>query len=123
MSGIKSGRGKIVGGGGGYLGRRTSSSSTFCWLSAINTSSRPRPDKFRSVSLITMSIKGFLGSSRVRVFRNDEIGFEGLGSIANIFISGGLEEAPMVGSGGWYNDFFYFFIGEGSFCGLAWGSS
>ena len=42
---------------------------------------------------------------------------------ANIFILGGLEEAPMVGSEGWYNDSLSFFIGESSFYGLAWGSS
>ena len=26
------------------------------------------------------------------------------GSTTNMFMSGGLEEAPIVGSGGWYND-------------------
>jgi len=39
-------------------------------------------------------------------------------STANIFISRGLEEAPTVGSGGWYNGSLSFFIGEDSFCGL-----
>ena len=48
------------------------------------------------------------------------IGFGGSGSIANIFMFGGLEEFPIVGSGGWYNGFLSFFIKEGSFCDLAW---
>ena len=42
--------------------------------------------------------------------------------MANIFMSGGLEEAPIVGSGSWYNGSLSFFIGEGLFCGLLWGS-
>ena len=77
LSGTKGGERKISGGGGGSLGRRTSSSSTFGWLSIINTSSRQRSDKSRSVSSITGSTKGSLGSSRVRVLRNDEIAFGG----------------------------------------------
>ena len=37
-----------------------------------------------------------------------------MGFMANIFMSGGLEEAPIVGSGSWYNSSLSFFIGEGS---------
>ena len=66
----------------------------------MNISSKPRPDKSKSESSIIGSTKGSLGSSRVRVLRNDEIGFGRSGSIADIFMSGGLEEAPIVGSGG-----------------------
>ena len=41
-----------------------------------------------------------------------------------MFISGDLEEAPTVGSGGWYNGSLSFFLGEGLSCGLvAWSSS
>ena len=71
------------------------------------------------MSSITGSTKGSLESSRVRVLRNDEIGFGGLGSIANMFISGGLEEAPTVQSRGWYNGSLFFSLGEGSFCDLS----
>ena len=53
-----------------------------------------------------------------------------LESIANMFIFRGLEEALMVGSGGWYNGFLFLFyfilffsLGEGLFCGLTWDSS
>ena len=63
-------------------------------ISAMNTSSRPRSDKSRSVSSVIGSTKGSLESSRVRVLRNDEIRFGGSGSTANMFISGGLKEAP-----------------------------
>jgi len=121
LSGIKGGGGKIGGGGEGYLGQRTSSSSTFGSLSAINTSSRPRSDKSRSVSSITGSTKGSLRSSRVRVLRNDEIGFGGSGSTTNIFMSEGHEDAPKVGFRGWYNDYLSFFLEEGSSYGLDWG--
>ena len=54
----------------------------------------------------------------MRFFRNDEIGFRGSGSTANMFMSGGFEEAPMVGSEGWYNGYMCFFLKEGLFCGL-----
>ena len=65
--------------GRGFLGQRTSSSSsTFGSLFVINTSSRPRSDKSRSESLITGSTEGSLVSSRVRVLRNDEIGVWGV---------------------------------------------
>ena len=70
---------KGAGGGRGFLGQRTSSSSsTFGSLFVINTSSRPRSDKSRSESLITGSTEGSLVSSRVRVLRNDEIGVWGV---------------------------------------------
>ena len=102
------------------MGRRTSSSSsTFGSLFAINTSSKPRSDKSRLEALITGSIKGSLESLRVRVLRNDKIGFGGSGSTVNMFISGGLEEAPMVGSRNWYACSLSFFIGRESFWGLA----
>ena len=71
------------------------------------------------MSSIIGSTKGSLESSRVRVLRNDEIGFGGSGSTANMFIFGGFDEVPTVGFGGWYNGSLSFFIGEGSFCGLA----
>ena len=65
--------------GRGFLGQRTSSSSsTFGSLFVINTSSRPRSDKSRSESLIIGSTEGSLVSSRVRVLRNDEIGVWGV---------------------------------------------
>ena len=123
VSGTKGGEGKIDGGSRGGLGQRTSSSSIVGWLSVMNTSSRPRLDKSRSMTSITESTKGSLGSSRVSFFRNDEIGFRGSGSTTNMFISGGFEEAPIVGSGSWYNDSLSFLLVEGSFCGLAWGSN
>ena len=116
--GTKGGGGKIGGGGGGGLGRRTSSSSIVGWLFAMNTFSRPRLDKSKLVTSTTGSTKGSLGFSRVRFFRNDEIGFGGSGSTANMFMSGGFEEAPMVGSEGWYNGYLSFFLKEGLFCGL-----
>ena len=50
-----------------------------------------------------------------------KLGLGGSGSIANMFMSGGFKEAPIVGSGGWYNGSLSFLIGEGSRCGLAWG--
>ena len=118
MSRIKAGGGKIGGGGGGCLGRRTSTSSTFG--SVINISSKPRSDKSRFVSSITGSTKGSLESSRVKVLRNDEIEFGGPGSTANMFISGGLEEAPLVGSGGWYNGSLSFFFHKRRF--ILWAS-
>ena len=70
------------------------------WFSGwcMNTSSNPRSDKFKLVSAITESTEMDLESSRLRVFRNDEIGFRGSRSMANMFISGGFEDAPMVGS-------------------------
>ena len=128
LLGTKGGGGKIGGGGGGCGGGwRTLSSSTIGWFSAwcMITSSRPSSNKSKSMALITGSIKGSLGFSRLRFFRNDEIGFGGLGSTANMFLFGVLKEAPMVGSRGRYNGslsffFFFFFLGEGSFCGLAW---
>ena len=73
------------------------------------TSSRTRSNRSKLVALIAGTIKGSLGFSRVRFFRNDEIGFRGLGSKANMFISGGLKEALMVGFGGWYNGSLSFF--------------
>ena len=88
----------------------------------MNISSKPRSDKSKSESSIIGSTKGSLGSSRVRVLRNEEIGFGGSGFMANIFMSGGLEEASMVGSGGWYNGSLSLFIGEDSFCALLWDS-
>ena len=111
---IKGGGGKIGGSGdGGFLGRRTSSSSyTFGSLFAMNTSSKPRSDKSRSESSITGSTKGSLESLRVRVLRNDEIGFGGSGSTVNMFVFGGLEEAPIVGSGNWYSCSLSFFMGR-----------
>ena len=76
------------------------------------------------MSSITGSTKGSLGFLRVRVLRNEEIGFGGSRPTANMFISGDLEEALTDGSGGWYNGSLSFFLGEGSSCGLtAWGSS
>ena len=109
--------------GRGFLGQRTSSSSsTFGSLFVINTSSRPRSDKSRSESLIIGSTEGSLVSSRVRVLRNDEIRFGGSRSKANIFISGDFKEAPIVGSRGWYTGSLSFFTGEDSFCGLTYGS-
>ena len=51
-----------------------------------------------------------------------KLGFGGSGSKANIFISRGLEEAPIVGSRGWYTGSLSFFTGEDSFCGLTYGS-
>ena len=111
MLGIKGGGGKIGGGGGGCLGLRTSSSSTFG--SIINTHSRSRSDKSRFVSLIIGSTKGSFESSKVGVLRNDVIGFGGSGSIANMFIYGGLEEAPTIGSRGWYNGSLSFFLWKG----------
>ena len=50
-----------------------------------------------------------------------KLGLGGSGSTANIFISGGLEEAPTVGSRGWYTGSLSFFIGKDSFCGLTCG--
>ena len=118
----KGGEGKIGGDSGGGLGRMTSSSSIVGWPFVINTYSWPRLDRSKLVASITSSIKGSLGSSRVRFFRNDEIGFGGSGSTANILKSGGFEEAPMVGSGGWYNGSLSFFLGGGSFYDLVWNS-
>ena len=64
----------------------TSVQSIMAWFSfVINTSSRPRSDKSRSVSSIIESTRGSLESLRVRVLRNDEIGFGGSGSTANMF--------------------------------------
>ena len=90
---MNGGGGNIGGGGdGGFSGRRTSSSfSTFGSLFVMNTSSRPRSDKSRSESSITGSTKGSLKSLRVKVLRNDVIGFGGSGSTVNMFMSGGLE--------------------------------
>ena len=70
------------------------------WFSGwcMNTSSNPRSDKSKLVSVITESTEMDLESSRLRVFRNDEIGFRGSRSMANMFISGGFEDAPKVGS-------------------------
>ena len=117
--------GKIGGGGDeGFLGQKTSSSSsTFGSLFVMNTSSRPRSDKSRSKSSITGSTKGSLESLRVRVLRNDEIGFGGSGFTVNMFISGGLEEALIVGSGSWYTGSLSFFMEGESFWGLACDSS
>ena len=39
-----------------------------------------------------------------------------------MFISEGFEEAPMIGSGGWYNGSLSFLLGESLFYGLAWDS-
>ena len=84
----------------------------------MNTFSRPRSDKSRSESSIIGSTKGSLESLKVRVLRNDEIGFGGSGSTVNMFISGGLEEAPIVGSGSCYIGSLSFFMEEESFWGL-----
>ena len=118
LSGTKGGEGKIGGSSGGGLGWRTSSSSTVGWSSVISTPSRPSSNKSKSVASITRSTKGSLGFLRVRFFRNDEIGFEGSGSTTNIFMSKGIEEAPMVGCEGWYNRSLSLFLGGGSFCDL-----
>ena len=117
---MNGGGGNIGGGGdGGFSGRRTSSSSsTFGSLFVMNTSFRPRSDKSRSESSITGSTIGSLESLRVRVLRNDEIGFGGSGSTVNMFVSGGLEEAPTVGSGSWYTGSLSFFVKGESFWGL-----
>ena len=66
----------------------------------MNTSSRPRSDRSKSMASIIGSTKGSLGFSRARFFRNDEIGFGRSGTTTNMFMSGGFEEAPMVGSRG-----------------------
>ena len=118
---MNGGGGNIGGGGdGGFSGRRTSSSSsTFGSLFVMNTSSKPRSDKSGSESSITGSTKGSLESLRVRVLRNDEIGFGGSGSTVNMFISGGLKEAPIVGSGSWYIGSLSFFMKGESFWSLA----
>ena len=39
-----------------------------------------------------------------------------------MFMFGGFEEAPMVGSRGWYNGSLSFFSGGDSFCDLVWDS-
>ena len=44
---------------------------------------------------------GVFESSKVMAFRKDEIGFGGSRSMVNMFIFGGLEDAPMIGSEGW----------------------
>ena len=54
----------------------------------------------------------------MRVLRNDEIGFGGSGSTVNMFISGGFEEAPIVGSGSCYTGSLSFFMEVESFWGL-----
>ena len=59
------------------------------------------------------STTGVFESSKVMTFRNDEIGFEGSGSMVNMFIFGGFEDAPMIGSEGWYSGYL---LGEGLFC-------
>ena len=46
------------------------------------------------------STGGLFESSRVMAFRKDEIGFKGSGSMVNMFIFGGLEDAPTIGSEG-----------------------
>ena len=58
------------------------------------------------------STGGLFESSRVMAFRKDEIGFKGSGSMVNMFISGGLEDAPTIGSKGWDNGYL---SGEGLF--------
>ena len=70
--GTKGGGEKIGGRDGGLLGRRTSSSSSFGSMFVINTSSKPRSDRSKSVSSTIGSTKGSFGSSRVRVLRNDD---------------------------------------------------
>ena len=42
--------------------------------------------------------------------------------MANMFISRGFEDAPIVGSGGWYSGSLSFLLGEGLFCGWIWDS-
>ena len=59
------------------------------------------------------SIGGLFESSRVMSFRKDEIEFGGLGSMVNVFISGGLEDAPTIGSECWDNGYL---SREGLFC-------
>jgi len=56
---------------------------------------------------------GVFESFKVMAFRNDEIGFGGLGSMVNMFIFGGLEDAPMIGPEGWDSGYL---LGEGLFC-------
>ena len=53
------------------------------------------------------STGGVFESSKVITFRKDEIGFRGSRSMVNMFISGGFEDAPMIGSEGW----------DGGYCG------
>ena len=59
------------------------------------------------------SIGGVFESSKLMAFRKDEIGFGGLGSMVNMFISGGFEDAPMIGAGGWDSGYL---SREGLFC-------
>ena len=59
------------------------------------------------------STGGLFESSRVMAFRKDEIGFGGSRSMVNMFISGGLEDAPTIGSEGWDKRYL---LGEGLFC-------
>ena len=51
------------------------------------------------MSTITRSTEEDLESSKIRFFKNDEIGFGGSRSLANMFRSGGFEDAPTIGSG------------------------
>ena len=88
----------------------------------MNTSFRPRLDKSRLESSITGSTKGSLGSLKVRVLRNDEIGFGRSGSTVSMFISGGHEEAPIVGFGSWYTGSLSFFMEGESFWDLTFDS-
>ena len=59
------------------------------------------------------STGGVFESSKVITFRKDEIEFRGSGSMVNMFISGGFEDAPMIGSEGWDSGYL---SREGLFC-------
>ena len=51
------------------------------------------------MSAITRSTEKDLESSKIRFLRNNEIGYGGSRSMANMFRPGGFEDAPTVGSG------------------------
>ena len=59
------------------------------------------------------STGGLFESSKVMAFRKDEIGFGGVGSMVNMFISRGLEDAPTIGSRGWDKGYL---LGDDLFC-------
>ena len=53
------------------------------------------------------STGGVFESSKVITFRKDEIGFRGSGSMVNMFISRGFEDAPTIVSEGWDNGYLF----------------
>ena len=61
--------------------------------------SRPRSERSKLVSAITRSTEEDLESSKIRFLRNNEIGFGGSRSMANMIRPRGFEDAPTVGSG------------------------